>query len=99
MDLGCLQDVGKGREHDRMDLGTPLWGVREVERPKGFATRHAGSQSRGAEAYPLEGCAQDAYTDVGGRVMQEQLPSGLLILSLRFHKKAVTLAHSAHEFC
>jgi hypothetical protein len=46
--VGC---VGKGREHDRMDLGTPLWGVREVERPKGFATRHAGSQSRGAEAY------------------------------------------------
>jgi len=25
---------------------------------------------------------QDAYTDVGGRVMQEQLPSGLTLLIL-----------------
>ncbi|MEE8321484.1 MAG: hypothetical protein V3R68_06565 [Gammaproteobacteria bacterium] len=44
--------------------------------------------------------SQDAKEQcVGGRVMQEQLPSGLLILSLRFHKKAVTLAHSAHGSC
>jgi len=36
--------------------------------------------------------AQDAYKDVGGRVMQEQLPSDLLILSKKVIKKSALQA-------